>query len=207
MRSKWIAVAGVGLLSLLGCDPPAGEPDSAIVLPDAGGSACAEPTDGFGTSEESNFLWDYTLQRCDGSEFDFYADTPTDGFCDTSFTLVVAAAGWCGPCRAEAEEMEARIVQAYAEHGVRVVTVIIQDNTGDPPDLAFCQGWVDQYGATNPVMIDTPAQRTQIYFPAGSLPSNLIVDSTGKIVYRTYGTDSVPGLPTLRAVLDDLLGL
>ena len=53
-----------------------------------------------------------------------------------------------------------------------------------------------------PVLID-PIQETQVYFPAGSLPATLIVDSEGTIVHREYGVSE--SLSTIRAALDDLL--
>ena len=201
---NWI-VLGVAALGLAGCDggtPMMGTdagPD--IVLPDAGEGACAAPTGGFGTSQGRNFL-PFTLQRCDGSMYEFYGET--EGYCDASFTVVSIAAGWCGPCRMEARLMEEFLVQRYASHGVRVVVAIIQNNDYEAPDLAFCEGWQSQYGLTNPVLID-PTQETQVYFPAGSLPATLIVDSAGVIVHREYGVST--DLETVRAELDSLLGL
>ena len=50
--------------------------------------------------------------------------------------------------------MEEFLTTRYAAQNVRVVVAIIQDNDYRPADLAFCQGWVDQYGLTNPVLID-----------------------------------------------------
>lgn len=195
----------VALLGLFGCDPATSGDDAAIIVPDAGGedagsAACAgDPGEPYGTSEGSHFL-PFTLQRCDGSDFSFYGEA--EGYCDATFTVVVMSAGWCGPCRNEATQMQARLVEAYADQGVRVVVSIIQNNDYEAPDLAFCQSWVDQYGLTNPVVAD-PTQETQIYFPAGSLPATVIVDSEGVIRHREYGTST--GLATVRAALDELL--
>jgi hypothetical protein len=83
-----------------------------------------------------------------------------------------------------------------------VISALIQNNDYEAPDLAFCSGWVTQYGLTNTVVID-PAQETQIYFPAGSLPAVLIVDSNGVIRHREYGVSTE--LMTVRAALDELL--
>ncbi|HJL18750.1 MAG TPA: TlpA disulfide reductase family protein [Sandaracinaceae bacterium LLY-WYZ-13_1] len=191
---------------VLGCDgSDPGEDDAGIVLTDsgpaddAGASACAAPEEGFGTSEGRKFS-PFTLQRCDGSDYRFYGEE--EGYCDARFTVVSIAAGWCNPCRVEAEQMQERLVEAYADQGVRVVVAIIQNNDFGAPDLAFCDGWVDQYELTNPVLID-PTQETQIYFPGDSLPAALIVDSEGTIRYREYGVSV--GLETTRAALDELL--
>jgi len=204
MRAISVLASAALLLGAVGCDsdPDPGEEDAGeVMLPDSGETppACSAPSDGFATSEGSNFT-PFTLQLCDGSDFEFYGED--EGFCDASYTVVSIAAGWCGPCRAEAMVMR-QLVEDYADDGVRVVVAIVQDNEYAAPDLAFCEGWVDQYGLTNPVMID-PTQETQIYFPGNSLPATLIVDSEGVIVHREYGVSD--NLETVRATLDDLLG-
>ena len=82
--------------------------------------------------------------------------------------------------------MQRQLVEAYADQGVRVVVAVIQDNDYAAPTASFCQGWVDQYGLTNPVVYD-PDQETQIYFPGNSLPAALIVDAEGTIQRIWYG--------------------
>jgi hypothetical protein len=79
---------------------------------------------------------------------------------------------------------------------------MFQDESYGAASGAYCQAWVDEYGLTN-VELNDPTQSTQIYFPAGSLPATLIIDSTGTIVFREYGTTD--GLTSLRAKLDELL--
>jgi len=204
LQKMFIAVALAGALA--GCDDGTPEPGGTDAGPaiefDAGeGVTCGEPGDGYGTSEGSKFL-PLELETCDGTPYAFYGES--EGYCDASFTIVSIAAGWCGPCRTEARLMEEFLVQRYAEHGVRVVVAIIQDNDGAAPDATFCDGWVDQYGLTNPVLLD-PVQDTQVYFPGDALPANLIVDSEGTIIHREYGASD--DLETIRAVLDDRLGL
>lgn len=206
MRTSRILITIAALACAAGCKAPEGDADSGITLPDAGqqgddaGSACGPPTGGFGTSLGSNFL-PLTLPRCDGTPFDFYGEA--EGFCEARFTLVTAAAGWCVPCQMEAAQTEARLNEVYGDRGVRVVVAYIQDEGHGTPDGDDCQGWVDTYGLSNPVLYD-PLQETNVYFPAGALPSNLIFDSNGVIVHRESGV--TPNLETIRAKLDQLLG-
>ncbi len=205
MRTSLILMTMAALVCAAGCDNEPAETDSGIELPDAGGQGddagptCGAPGGNYGTSVGKNFS-PFTLPRCDDTPFDFYGEE--EGFCDATFTVVTMAAGWCQPCRIEAEYTQEQLVEAYADRGVRVVVAVIQNNSYGEPDAAFCQGWVDQYGLTNPVVYDV-AQETGIYFPAGALPANLIVDSTGKIVHREYGVSE--SLATIRAKLDQLL--
>ncbi len=199
-----ILITIAALTCAAGCKPSPSDPDSGITLPDASqqddaGPTCGDPGTGYGTSVGRNFF-PFTLPRCDDTPFEFYGEE--EGFCDSTFTVVTMAAGWCQPCRLEAQQTQAQLVEAYADQGVRVVVAVIQDNNYAAPDADFCQSWVDQYGLTNPVVYDV-TQETGIYFPAGSLPANLIVDSRGVIVHREYGVSE--SLQTIRAKLDQLL--
>ncbi len=181
-------------------DSGATEQDSGVSAIDAGQEpTCGDPGEPYGTSQGSRFF-PFTLNDCDGNPYEFYGES--EGYCETSFTVVTMAAGWCGPCRLEAELLQEQVVEAYADRGVRVIVAIIQDNNYGLPDAAFCQGWVDQYELTNPVLLD-PLQETQIYFPGGALPASLIVNSEGVIMHREYGVSE--NLATLRARLDELL--
>ena len=205
MRSFTTVVVALCLVGLVGCDDsePA-EPDAGpVVVEDSGpvGACTGDPGGDYGTSEGSNFF-PFTLPTCSGDQYEFYGED--EGYCDSTLTVVSIAAGWCGPCRQEAMLMQNYLVNGYADQDVRVVVAIIQDNNYEAPTPTFCQGWVDQYGLTNPVLYDT-AQETQIYFPMGALPATLIVDSEGVIRHREYGVSN--NLETVRAALDDLLGI
>lgn len=192
----------------IGCGPRAdGDSDSGVVLSDSGnqedaGSArCGAPGEPYGTSQGSRF-YPFTLPKCDGTPFEFYGED--EGYCDARLTVVTLAAGWCGPCRLEAQQMQEYLVEGYADQNVRVVVSIIQDNDYRAADSAFCEGWTDQYGLTNPVVVDA-AQDTRIYFPNDelALPASVIIDSQGVIRHREYGVST--GLSTIRAALDSLL--
>jgi hypothetical protein len=196
----------LGLLSLAialtacGTSPPADDGDAGtIMLEDSGADTCNGPGEPYGTSMGRNFR-PFTLNRCDGTSFSFYGSE--GGYCESTFTVLTMAAGWCGPCIVESQQLEAEIVDGYADRGVRVVQVLIQDENYEAPSAEFCQGWVDRFGLSNPVVMD-PTQITQIYFPAGSLPATLIVDREGVIRHREYGTST--GLRTITAALDALL--
>ena len=201
---RFLLITSALALGLVGCTDGDGDGDTdagpAIML-DAGepGGECVIPDDGFGASAGRNLL-PFTLQECNGTPWEFYGET--EGYCDSSFTVIVMSAGWCGPCRAEAEFMEAELVSRYADQNVRVVVALIQDNSYSTPDQAFCDGWVSQYGLSNPVLLDG-TQETQLYFPMGALPANLIVDNQGRIRHREYGFSEALG--TIRAELDALL--
>lgn len=166
---------------------------------DAGGEtyACDYPSGPYGTAT-NRFFEPFTLQACDGSDWNFV----NDGFCDAEITVVSIAAEWCGPCIQESRQLEAEINQRYAGQGVRLVQIITQNVDFGAPTLELCSAWKDRFGLSNPVVID-PTQITNIYFPDGVLPSTVIVDREGRIRVRENGADE--GLTSLRRHIDELL--
>lgn len=219
MRAQTMSVGVVGLLSLaapislaaMGCGggTPAGD-DAAVVDNDAGGGGgndagsaalCANvPTSGFGASEGRK-LENFTLPQCNNEDYSLYGED----FCDPSHTLTVIsiAAEWCGPCQLESSMITEYISRPYASRGVRVMQIIIQDADYGPPDLNLCNRWVSRFNLTDNIEMIDPNGMTSGAFPSGSLPSTLIIDETGTIIYREDGASD--GLVTLRAELDRAL--
>lgn len=186
-----------------GTDSGSGETDSGTESDAA--NTCEIPDTGFGASIGTK-LRPFTLEQCLVNEsgegysepYSFYEN----GFCEARFTVLSIAAGWCGPCNVESDEFNEQITQIYGPQGVRLIQVLIQDVSGAPPSIDFCNQWVTQHDLANPELMD-PAGVTQIYFPGNSLPSTIIIDSTGTIVYREFGTSE--SLIGLRHKLDTLL--
>jgi len=179
------------------------------VEPDAGQEpVCEAPTSGFGTREGRNFAPFAGVSYCDGTSFDFYAEN--DGFCDASLTVLIRAAEWCAPCRAEAQEIGRGILDEYGPLGVRFLTVMDQNQTGGAPSQAACSNWESSFGldrdAIDHRMLIDPAQEVAVYFPPGQngYPGNVIVNSEGQIVRRIIGFSA--GLGSMKAALDELLG-
>lgn len=184
-----------------GTDAPITPPEDTGTI-DTCGAPVLTPEQSFGTSEGTYFA-DVTIPRCDGTPYSFY----NDDFCAETHTLTVVsiAALWCVPCQMESAQMTDRITNAYADQGVRVIQIIVD---GDPIGSTFtqaeCQQWVDTYDMVNIELMDVvdgvAGSIIGERFPSGSLPSTLLVDETGRIVYREDG--AAPGLNTLRAAIE-----
>jgi thiol-disulfide isomerase/thioredoxin len=80
---------------------------------------------------------------------------------------------WCGPCRAEAADLES----TYKSSGVVFVGVNVLDQQG--PASAF----VSARGITYPSIFD-PAGRVMLAFrdvPPTAIPTTIVIDATGKV--------------------------
>lgn len=90
---------------------------------------------------------------------------------------------WCGPCRAEAPELQAAS-ERLDDSGVAFVGL----NTRDRPEPA--QAFVDRFGITYPSLLD-PDGRLQLAFsdtlPPAAIPSTLILDRQGRVAARVIG--------------------
>ncbi|MEU8978859.1 TlpA disulfide reductase family protein [Streptomyces sp. NPDC048309] len=90
---------------------------------------------------------------------------------------------WCGPCRAEAKNLET-VYQDTKGQGVQFVGINTRDSdTG--PAVAFEK----EFGVTYPSLYD-PTGKLMLRFKKGTLnpqliPSTLIIDRDGKVAART----------------------
>ncbi|WP_327430732.1 TlpA family protein disulfide reductase [Streptomyces sp. NBC_01236] len=107
---------------------------------------------------------------------------------------------WCGPCRAEAKNLE-RVYQDTKDQGVQFVGINTRD-TSTSPALAFEK----EFGVTYPSLYD-PTGKLMLRFKKGTLnpqliPSTLIIDRNGKVAARTLQALSEE---TLRKMLNPVL--
>ncbi len=124
----------------------------------------------------------FTMRDQYGEEVDLYS------FCG-KHVMVVVSAGWCGPCRAEAEGLQA-IAEAYPD--AQILQVLAQDNSQGLPSQSFVQGWANQYGFENVAALGPLSAPTtyEEYFSApssqfeddGYIPSIYHLDEEMKVV-------------------------
>lgn len=137
----------------------------------------------------------FTMLDQHGEMVDLYS------FCGTQI-MVVVSAGWCGPCRAEAETL-----QALAEEhpDLQILQMLFQNNSGETPDLDFIQGWADDYGFVNVAALSTneaPAESAEEYFSLqssiwdidGYIPTVYHLDTDMTIISADEGLTEPPSL-------------
>ena len=89
-------------------------------------------------------------------------------------------ATWCGPCRSEMPSME-KLYRRFKDEGLEIVAVNLQE------DRSSVQGFVDEYGLSFPVLLDSTG-RVGATYGARSIPTTYIVDRDGLVLAGTVGT-------------------
>jgi peroxiredoxin len=104
-------------------------------------------------------------------------------------------ASWCGPCQAEAPGLAA-LATRLRTRGVRFLGDDVQDET------ASAAAFVRSNQITYPSLND-PGEEIALAFhstvPPSSIPSTLIIDRTGHIAGRVFGTVTYDSLRSLLA--------
>jgi thiol-disulfide isomerase/thioredoxin len=116
-------------------------------------------------------LGNFTLTDQNGDQVELYQ------FYGKVVQLVLFAE-WCGPCNAEAPEIEAAAADLLDEDIV-VVSVMVQQNDGSVPDAAALGRWVDRYSVTHPLLAGTSDLEAMLQ---GGFPTLPVADSSMTIV-------------------------
>jgi len=137
--------------------------------PVAGGAS--EPT---GNTEVGAVMPEYEAVYLDGSRFDLGAK-------GDKVVLLNVWATWCGPCRFEIPELQ-KIHEQYAPRGLEVVGVSLDEGSADDVRSFVAE----QKKMTYPIVLD-PDGKIAALLETGVLPTSVLVDRTGKIVWRRIG--------------------
>ncbi|MCW4385957.1 TlpA family protein disulfide reductase [Salinibacterium sp. SYSU T00001] len=150
---------------------------------------------GGATNQESNdgaILEIAEENRAAAPEFSGMTDGGIEVSSDDYEGRVVVVNFWyaaCGPCRAEAPDLEA-LHQKYKDEGVSFVGV----NTLDQPEnaLAFAR----KYGITYPSIMDGETGEVRLAFAGqaspSAVPTTLVLDKEGRVAARFLGQITAP---------------
>ncbi len=160
---KKIAVLLVLVLAVAGGErgeKPVGKSD---------GKAAATTT---GT-EVGAMMPEYSAMNLDGTKFDLAARRD-------KVVLLNVWATWCGPCVYEIPELQ-RIHDQYASRGFEVVGVSV-----DESGVEAVKQFVDDQKMRYPVALDPQGQLANL-LQTSVLPTSVLVDRGGKVVWKKYG--------------------
>jgi thiol-disulfide isomerase/thioredoxin len=107
-------------------------------------------------------------------------------------------ATWCGPCRFETPELQALQTQ-YAAKGLKVIGISV-----DEGDTEAVKTFVAEQKITYPIAVD-PEGRIANLVQTTVLPTSLLIDRTGKIVWRQIGA-IMPNDAKLKAAVEKAVG-
>ena len=142
------------------------------------------------TADVGQAMPPYTTQLLDGKKFDIAAERGNVVFLNLWAT-------WCGPCRFEIPELQS-LHQKYASRGFKVVGISL-DDTG----AGGVKQFVSQHSMTYPIAYD-PDGKIATIFQSSVLPTSVIVDRSGQIVWKKFGAVSMDD-PTLNEALTKAL--
>ncbi|HEX6099535.1 MAG TPA: TlpA disulfide reductase family protein [Thermoanaerobaculia bacterium] len=137
-----------------------------------GGGKAATATAPTGT-EVGMQLPDYAAMYTDGTKFDLAGRRG-------KVVLLNLWATWCGPCRFEIPELQ-RIHDAYAARGFEVVGVSV-----DESGVESVKQFIDEQKMRYPVVLD-PQGKLATVLQTSVLPTSVLLDRNGKIVWKKYG--------------------
>jgi thiol-disulfide isomerase/thioredoxin len=221
-------VLGAGLIVANGCSDDSGfTPDAAVVYPDLqpldlGGSCGPEvyPCGAYGTAngavaadeqfrgyqDPDNFCKDHNSKQLDSGAIKTisFADWfKKPSACGKKYKLVWinVAAGWCGPCRAEVQELTKRFKDGTFPAQVDFLNIVFEDSLRKPASEAFAKTWATSQKLNWPVVAD-PGFKMGKYFDKAATPFNMLVNTeTMEIVYQTVGAN----IPAIEAEITKFL--
>jgi thiol-disulfide isomerase/thioredoxin len=116
----------------------------------------------------------YQATLLDGKAFDLAAER------GKKVVFVNVWATWCGPCRFEIPELET-MHKKYAPRGFEVVGVSIDESGADA-----VKAFVQEQKVSYPIALDPNAKIANL-LQTTVLPTSVLVDRSGKIVWRHIG--------------------
>jgi cytochrome c biogenesis protein CcmG, thiol:disulfide interchange protein DsbE len=124
-------------------------------------------------TEVGAMMPEYSAMWLDGSKFEMESKKG-------KVVLLNLWATWCGPCRFEIPELQA-IHDRYAAKNFEVVGVSV-----DESGVESVRDFVKEHEMTYPVVLDAEGKLANV-FQTSVLPTSVIIDRNGKIVWKKFG--------------------
>jgi cytochrome c biogenesis protein CcmG, thiol:disulfide interchange protein DsbE len=128
----------------------------------------------------------YTAKLLDGSDYDVASERG-------NVVMLNLWATWCGPCRYEIPELE-KLHKDHAAERFKVVGVSV-----DEGGAQVVKDFVDEQKMTYPVVLD-PESRLAIMIDTTVLPTTILLDRQGKVVWKKIGIVTMGDVEMLSAI-------
>jgi cytochrome c biogenesis protein CcmG, thiol:disulfide interchange protein DsbE len=102
-------------------------------------------------------------------------------------------ATWCGPCRYEIPALQ-KLHQKYGGRGFKVVGISIDEGEAQP-----VKQFVTEHKMDYPVALDPDGKLANI-FQTSVIPTSVLIDRNGKVIWKKYGAIDENELPLTRAI-------
>lgn len=137
-------------------------------------------------TEVGSMMPEYSAMWLDGSKFEL--ESKRD-----KVILLNLWATWCGPCRFEIPELQT-IHDKYAPRGFEVIGVSV-----DESGVESVRDFVKEHDMTYPVVLDAEGKLANV-FQTSVLPTSVIIDRSGKIVWKKFGAIMPNDQELIRAI-------
>lgn len=128
----------------------------------------------------------YTASLISGGKFDVASERG-------NVVLLNVWATWCGPCRYEIPSLE-KLHQKYQSRGFKVVGISIDEGDAQP-----VKQFVSDHSMRYPVALD-PEGNVANLFQTEVIPTSVLIDRTGKIVWEKRGAIDENEEPLTKAI-------
>jgi hypothetical protein len=192
-----VFIVGTAWLAGCGTNKPELPPELKDELRDAGSGSAGYPSGPYGTEvgdviQNLSFtgwmnpvLVDHDL---DALETISLADFHDPSGSERVLLIANTAAVWCNPCRVEHSTLPQHYTQ-FSPRGVRLLSALFQNASGDPATLQTLQTWTQTYDSNYPMVVD-PEYQLGPYASSAAPPLNLVIDTrTMTILKRSSVSD------------------
>ncbi len=123
-------------------------------------------------------ILDFSLPTCDDELFEIRNQ------CGVAATNLILFTGWCRNCRDTINNQTPARIEAYANAGYEPILIITEDNSGAPPDAAFCRSIQQSFGVNYTVLYDADGLFRNNYGTGAGNDTHFLLDADLEIQFR-----------------------
>ena len=179
-------ILAIAMLVATACKREEKPEQSARTFDKPGKAAKPQPTPQPTGTEVGSMMPEYSAMWLDGSRFELESKKGR-------VVLLNLWATWCGPCRYEIPELQT-IHDKYASKNFEVIGVSV-----DESGVESVRDFVKEHEMRYPIVLDAEGKLANV-FQTSVLPTSVVIDRTGKIVWKKFGAIMPNDAELIRAI-------